>query len=66
MVTITLTHTLEISIEKFLDACNLSQLYELELLLGKRLSKIEQEQEIQVMDKAKMKHKIALELKNQK
>ncbi|MDF1547146.1 MAG: hypothetical protein P1P88_04955 [Bacteroidales bacterium] len=58
MPSITLTHNLEVSLERFLEACTLSQLYELELLLGKKLNQVEQELEIQDMDKASMKHKI--------
>lgn len=58
MPVINFHHTIDVDIERFLDACSLSQLYEVEILLAKKLSKIEQEMEIQDLDKASMKHKI--------
>lgn len=57
MVRIPFTHVIEVSTEKFIDACDLTQLYELELLLNKRLNKLESEMGIQDMDRAAMKHK---------
>ncbi len=58
MPNITFNHLIDISPEKYIEACSLSELYELELLLGNKLTKLEKEMEIQDMDKASMKHKI--------
>lgn len=63
MPTIPFYHEIDISPEKYIEACTLSQLYELELLLGPKLTRMEKEMEIQDMDKASMKHKIAIQKK---
>ncbi len=57
MITIDYNLSVEISLQKLVNVCTKSQLYELDLLLGKRLKKIEKEEKLQNFDFSKSKQK---------
>ena len=63
MPSINFTHNIDITPDRFIGACSLTELYELEILLHKKLNKIEQEMEVTDLDRASAKHKIELALK---
>lgn len=60
MPTITQTNKIEITPERFIEACSTIELYELEILLNKKLNLIESTSEVSPMDRANLKHKIAI------